>query len=158
MISKYINRFWSRVEKKGPDECWPWLRYRQRQGYGQFWCGFPITASRFAYEATHGEGSANGFMVRHTCDNPPCCNPNHLILGTSQNNMDDKHQRGRARYIKGDECSWSKLSEKDIVVIKELIKQGVVQRRIAEKFGVHPATICYVNRGGSWRHVKKETS
>ncbi len=151
-LEGYVDRFWSRVDKKGPDDCWEWNRNILKNGYGQFWCGEPVLAHRFSYEAINGEGSARGMKVLHRCDNPPCCNPDHLFLGTSKDNMDDKHQKGRQRYIKGDECSWSKLTESDVKEIRELIAQGMVQRRIAEKYNVHPATICYINKNASWNH------
>lgn len=110
-------------------------------------------AHRIAYELTHGEDSAKGKVVRHKCDNPLCCNPNHLELGTHKDNMNDKMKRGRGRFLKGNECSWSKLNEGQVREIRKLLKQKIRHKVIAEKYGVDTVTITDINLGRSWRHV-----
>lgn len=93
--------FWDRVDKSaGPDACWPWTGSRCQHGYGSFGrSGATVTASREAYELTHGplpEGEGyHGTVVMHSCDNPPCCNPKHLIAGTHIDNMRDRDMKGR---------------------------------------------------------------
>lgn len=152
--SEYIQRFWSYVNKQGPDECWPYTRWKGRQGYGQYYAnGKRIQSNRFAYETKHGEGSADGFLICHTCDNPPCCNPRHLFKGTHLTNMQDKERKGRSRYIKGDECSWTKLTDDDVRNIKQQINAGVVQADIARQFAVTPALITYIKIGKTRKHV-----
>ena len=150
----YIDRFWTKVDRKGADDCWPYLGHKGGGGYGHFYIGHPIMAHRFAYEAEHGEGSANGLKVLHKCDNPPCCNPSHLFLGTPLDNMNDKHAKGRERYIKGDECSWAKLTEADVREIRKLIAAKVEQKGIAKKYGVTPSLITYIKNGRAWAHVQ----
>lgn len=93
--------FWDRVDRSGgPDACWPWTGARNTFGYGNVGeNGFTLTASRVAYELTYGfippgEGY-HGNVVRHTCDNPPCCNPRHLVLGTQADNNHDRDVRRR---------------------------------------------------------------
>jgi hypothetical protein len=84
----------------GPDACWPWRGALNSFGYGNVGeDGFTLTASRVAYELTYGfippgEGY-HGNVVRHTCDNPPCCNPRHLVLGTQADNNRDRDARRR---------------------------------------------------------------
>lgn len=99
------DRFWSKVDKSGgPDACWPWMAGRKKAGYGQFFVRrdppgahgqmFMANAHKFAYILTHGPVT-NGMVVRHQCDNPPCCNPAHLILGTMADNVADAIERGQ---------------------------------------------------------------
>ena len=96
-----IARFVSHVEKGKPEDCWPWNGCRlPRGGYGRFiYTARPlkmILAHRFAWAITHGFLPRS--CVLHSCDNPPCCNPNHLFLGTRVDNIRDmvskKRQRG----------------------------------------------------------------
>ena len=89
------ERFWAKVERAGPDDCWEWNAGSFTAGYG----GFAVTvqrgkkrvlkASRLAYILTHGPITPVNRVIRHTCDNPPCCNPAHLVLGTQVQNMAD---------------------------------------------------------------------
>ena len=94
------ERFWSKVNRvEDPDECWEWIpKARHKFGYGIFMDRPYGTkkAHRVAWELTNGE-IPNGLMVLHTCDNPPCCNPNHLFLGTAQDNSLDMMSKGRGR-------------------------------------------------------------
>ena len=87
--------FWTHVEQATPDECWPWQGRRDRHGYGVAPSGSPErSAHRTAYRLVHGP-IPDGLQVRHRCDNPPCCNPEHLLLGSQADNMADRSQRGR---------------------------------------------------------------
>jgi hypothetical protein len=91
------ERFWSFVDKSGGDDaCWPYTRYCHGWGYGSFPIGekgkYP--SNRVAWELTNGP-IPDGLHVLHMCDNPPCCNPKHLRLGTHQENMADCIAKGR---------------------------------------------------------------
>jgi hypothetical protein len=95
--------FWSFVDAKGQDECWEWRGARTRQRYGifrMFRCG----AHRLAYELHHGillptvpVVTPESPVILHKCDNPPCCNPFHLWLGTTGDNARDRNKKGRQR-------------------------------------------------------------
>jgi hypothetical protein len=95
-----IMRFWSKVDMRGPDECWRWQASLNQNGYGRFklasYCN--VTASRLALIATKRE-EPFGMLALHTCDNPACCNPAHLYFGTVQNNTNDKVQRDEPLHI-----------------------------------------------------------
>lgn len=89
------DRFWSKVDIKSPGECWNWKAFRNSRGYGMVGAlGKVRSAHRVAWMFTHGEISSD-ICVCHKCDNPACCNPNHLFLGTVKDNMHDKVIKGR---------------------------------------------------------------
>ena len=93
--AKAKTRFWSKVNQRGPDDCWEWQEGKSKQGYGQFTLyGAHLRAHRFAWMLTHGP-IPDEMLVCHKCDNPPCCNPSHLFLGTHLDNQRDKKAKGR---------------------------------------------------------------
>lgn len=99
---KAISAFWAKVHRGEPDDCWPWLGARVRDGYGNFsYNNENYRASRIAYFLTHGDFDQS-LLVRHKCDNPPCVNPAHLIVGSSSDNALDAHRRGRWQRFSSD--------------------------------------------------------
>ena len=98
------ERFLEKISIKSKDECWPWLGCKHRQGYGQFAIGRkPQLAHRLSFLYF------NGFLPRdlkvcHSCDNPPCCNPNHLFLGTQKDNVQDWVDKGKHYQTKKTHC------------------------------------------------------
>lgn len=90
-----FNRFWEKVQQGRKEDCWPWIASRDEAGYGRFWqIGRMVGAHRVAYELAKGPVE-QGRVVMHRCDNPSCCNPHHLSLGTAKDNSDDKVAKGR---------------------------------------------------------------
>ena len=155
---EYVERFWSHVKVNNSDnKCWEWTKARlSGSGYGIFgYKGKNILTHRFAYEFANGEGSAEGKIIRHTCDNPPCCNPFHLIDGTYKDNTDDMFERGRARRLKGDECSWKKLTEKDALEIRKLCNMKSIVE-LAKMFNVNETTIADIKYRRSWKDIGKD--
>ena len=84
------------TDRRGPDECWEWTKGTDKDGYGMLPFQMEtLRAHRVAYELATGK-SADGLVICHSCDNPPCQNPKHLFPGTVADNNRDKAQKGRA--------------------------------------------------------------
>lgn len=97
------ERFWGNVDRSG--DCWLWTGGKDKDGYGKFRVstsgpGAQTRAHRFSYELHHGP-LADGLMVCHSCDNPPCVRPEHLFPGTALQNRNDAVAKGRLD-IRGD--------------------------------------------------------
>lgn len=107
----FIDSFWLRVDKKGPDDCWLWeKKSRGIQGYGRInYKGKMLISHRVAYRFTKGS-IKEGMYILHSCDNPPCCNPAHLREGTHLENMADMTKRKRRPGLHRDINPSSKVS------------------------------------------------
>lgn len=97
------SRLWSHVKCGKPNECWPWTAARSGFGYGRFKYEGKLYSPHRLIFALKAGGIVNtrehhGSVVRHTCDNPACCNPDHLILGTQLDNVADMYARGREHH------------------------------------------------------------
>lgn len=103
---------------------------------------------RLAYLAANGSLPPPKHVVRHTCDNPKCCNPVHLVVGTQMANMQDMVKRGRQ--ARGETFAGSKLTEADVRFIRS---SNLTHRALADRFGVNRATISYAKSGKSWSHI-----
>lgn len=150
-------RFWAKVDKRGPDDCWLWTASILKNGYGHIgiYNKKTDTAHRVSYRLAKGE-IPPGMDVCHTCDVRACVNPAHLFLGTRAENMADCKAKGRARgpNYRGEKIGTSKLKEPDVLVIKRKILAGISNTVLGEQHGVSRATIDSIRKGDSWRHVK----
>src|ERR1051325_4313154 len=91
-----LKNFWTYVDVKAPEQCWPWKGTRQTFDYG---CYGKKLAHRFLVEQSLGRTLTRIEVVMHTCDNPPCVNPNHLQLATQKDNLNDARRKGRWRLL-----------------------------------------------------------
>ena len=141
------KHFWSKVNRAGPDECWLWTAATYDGGYGHYWDGEDMMpAHRAAYQYEHDEEPDD--VVMHTCDNPACVNPAHLVSGTQADNMQDASEKDRCG--KPD----SKLTEDDVREIRNKYEAGgVTYPELASEYGVHKTTIGWIVRRESWTHV-----
>ena len=146
MDTVYEKRLWSKVEKSY--DCWTWKGTVASDGYPVFWDGKQNRrVSRLIYVLANGP-IKHGLLVRHTCDNKSCVNPNHLILGTHQDNMDDRTERNRQ--IKGEDIKQSKLTEKQVLEIRDAIGY---QWEIGLRYGVSQTLVGKIKRGEIWKHI-----
>ncbi len=90
----------------------------------------------------------NGIVVRHICDNPLCINPDHLEIGTHEDNMRDRLERGRV--LRGEKNPSSKLKSHDIKIIRN---SDISNAELARIFGVSNTTISSVKKCKTWKHV-----
>ena len=150
-----IERFWSRVDRGEPEECWLWKNeYRNKARYGYFhFNSRSMLAHRFAWMIANQQDIPHELCVCHTCDVGWCCNPSHLFLATQVENMKDKARKGRAP--KGDRNGRSKIKEEDALEIKRLLGSGSLsQAEIARRLGLHPNLIWQIASGTTWRHLQ----
>lgn len=148
-------RFWLKVDIKGDSDCWNWKAGSRKGGYGTFGVGCKnLVSSRVAWELTYGE-IPEGLRVLHKCDNPPCCNPSHLFLGTNAENSADMVSKKRHRH--GSKHKLAKLTEEQVSEIKKLIPAGRCKRgecsEIAGRFGITIGKLGKLRRGEAWSHV-----
>lgn len=153
-----IARFWTKVDRAGPDDCWEWTKHRDKGGYGGFYgCNYSkYLAHRVAFVVTNGDTE---LLVCHHCNNPSCCNPKHLYAGTQKDNIRQCHVEGRAvdntRAIdnRGEKCSKAKLTKSDVCEIRALRVDGWLLREIAEKYGIRLTTVSAIIRNKTWKHI-----
>jgi hypothetical protein len=133
--------------------CLEWTGTTVRGGYGQVRVGRKMVyAHRVAFERSKGE-IPEGMFVCHSCDNPPCCNPDHLFLGTHQENMSDKVAKGRQTAMVGTKNPSSKLTEDDVRQIRKLYADGINMPRLAAVFGVTKQAIYLIVHRRKWQHI-----
>lgn len=150
MEKKDLDRFWQKVDKRSPDECWEWQANRTRQGYGVFWLnGKNRRANRVAYAIAHGP-VPDGFVVRHKCDNPRCCNPYHLEAGSQKDNVADMVIRGRRALTIGESNGCAKLTDDNI---REIRRDQRRQAQIAADHNATQSLVSLIKNGKIWMHI-----
>lgn len=148
------KRFWNLVEIRGPNDCWEWLSYRAPLGYGRFTRaerGATQMAHRIAWEFTKG-AVPDGLFVCHKCDHPPCVNPNHMFLGTHQDNMDDAKTKGRMKGggAKGEKSGKAKITAAEALAI---YNSPLPTKHLAHSHNITPAAVRLIKTGKNWKHV-----
>ena len=135
------EKFWAKVKRGAPDECWPWTGYARSSGHGlTSYKSVPTHASRKAWNLTHGPAPAH-LCVNHRCDNPICCNPDHLYLGTRADNMLDVWTRRPAAERSAYGRAYA-LDDGQLLELYEMRRRGSSLRECAYRFGVHISTVC----------------
>ena len=146
------DRFWSKVDVCGLDDCWDWQGSVAHDRYGGFsaWIDGKVRSfksHRFAYAMENGEVS-EGTSVLHSCDNRRCCNPGHLWEGTHEDNMQDMVDKLRCSH--GERHRKTTLTSADVAEIRS---SNECANALAKRFHVHRTTISRIIRRKTWIHT-----
>jgi hypothetical protein len=147
------ERFWSKVKIGRPDDCWEWQASRTKKGYGSFGITSRkvVGAHRIAWELTNGS-IPEGLEVLHSCDNPPCCNPAHLFLGTKKDNRIDCVNKNRQAV--GERQGNSKLTASQVIEIRQLHADGQYNHhQLAGMYNTTAPNICWIVNRKRWTHI-----
>ncbi len=149
-----MDKFWSRVAKGEPNECWEWLGGRAG-GYG--WARFEgktWRSHRLAYRLEVGP-IPEGMCICHHCDNPSCVNPAHLWVGTIADNNRDMTRKGRQvpSYLPGELNGRSILTKNDVLEARRRHARGETAASLAKECGVSATTMQYAINGTTWSHI-----
>lgn len=151
-VQSMERRFWSFVNKNGPNGCWLWTG-EDRNGYGRFSIsGIGYPAHRVSYEYLVGKIPDNLFIL-HKCNNKLCVNPAHLSVGDASENMEDYKKfailNGGEKGING-----KKLTRTIVTEIKHRLEDGARTKMVAEEFGISESTVCDIKYGRTWSWLK----
>ena len=176
-----VARFWSRVDRAGPSECWPWTARRSPGGYGVF--RLPVAyarANRMAFLLSGGRFSPEAPICLHSCDRPECCNPAHLRAGSNADNIRDREERDRsakgirngahthpdsrargmrnhrARHpeeVRGTRNPNARFTEEDVIAIRARRGSGETLRSLAAAYRCSEPAISHIVSRRSWGHV-----
>ena len=150
MKKNTIDDFWAKVEKTS--DCWLFQGSTAQKGYGSFrFHGKVYRAHRWIYEQTHGL-IPEGMEVKHSCDVRNCVRPEHLTLGSHQQNMAEMAERKRS--ARGEKVNTSKLTEEEVRAIRFLRNaHDYTMKQLATHFKVDSSTICDIVNRKIWRHI-----
>jgi hypothetical protein len=158
----FAERFWEKVSKEGPvpahcsefGPCWPWTKATNEHGYGIIRppgrrSGPALKAHRVA--AMFAGLDISSQVVRHRCDNPPCCNPDHLLTGAQLDNVHDMHEPGRGNV--GAVNGQAKLTDEKVWEIRTLLALGMRGDEIAAAYRISKPTVTSIKYARTWRHL-----
>lgn len=155
---------WSKVDKRGDKECWPWTGPLSSDGRGRIGtggrAGRDVLAHRVVWENVNGPipgggPKPHGWVVMHTCDNPPCCNPAHLRLGSQRDNVVDMDTKGRRKTLAraGEDHPGAKHTQQQANAVHAALSEdtgyGSIPR-IARKVGVDETFVRNIKKGRIW--------
>lgn len=147
------QRFWEKVLIAPPHACWEWLGSRTDAGYSQLKVkGRGVYVHRLSYEM-HNGSVPEGLVVRHTCHNRTCVNPDHLETGTHEDNMSDMTRAGRQAC--GESNGRAKLTDRKVLAIRRIWEEGgVTKKELGSMFGVSSVLVSKIVRRKLWKHIK----
>jgi hypothetical protein len=143
-----LDRFWAKIQRGAPTECWPWITPTTVREYGvTSWRGRQRLAHRIAMALTDGLWDSR-LEVCHTCDNPSCCNPAHLWRGTHRDNMVDMQRKGRS--TPGEDNHRSRVTNE---IVRAIRKSTADYDMLAKQYGVCRGTIYSIQKRLTWKHL-----
>lgn len=169
-----LTRLARKIRVNEATGCWEWSGYKLAPPSLPYGCvnvrGRIYKVHRVMYALRVG-AIPDGQLVCHRCDNPPCCNPGHLFLGSNADNMADKAKKGRAakgeksgsrlhpeRLVRGESHRSAKLNYDKAEEIKQRVTDGLGVRAAAREYGVHHSTICLIMKGRTWNRLPANKS
>ena len=153
LSEKDKKRFLSKLKVNESTGCHEWQAYTNQNGYGVIYVQWSyILSHRVAYFLDYGQQPGD-LCVCHKCDNPVCCNPAHLFLGTTQENTRDMVEKGRYKDQKGTANGNAILTPQAVIQIRKLSAQGVKQKELAGMFGVNQSAISGIILHRTWTHL-----
>lgn len=155
------QRFWAKVDRRGPDECWLWTATVVGKGYGSMWPGGPVGTKVYAHRLSwtlHFGEIPDGLFVCHRCDTPRCVNPTHLFLGTNLDNVRDMIAKGRKRQVvaiperraRGERQGRAKLTRAAVREIRRRAVNGIRGCDLAAEFGLSRQSISEIVNRKTW--------
>lgn len=148
------ERFWAKVERGAPDECWPWTAAKNSRGYGLLGvAGRVLSAHRLAYIMHSGADIPRDRLIRHTCHRRECVNAAHLRLGTIADNARDMVDAGRSSL--GIRNGKSKMTPAKVLEVRRRIANGETFSAVARDFDIHAVTARDIALRRLWRHVQE---
>lgn len=149
------QRFIDKIAINPISRCWEWIAADNGLGYGRFvWHGKLEYSHRLAFQWAKGPLAAR-VKVRHSCDNPPCCFPGHLLAGSQWDNVQDAIERGlwpdrQTTGRRGADCPQAKLTEEQAIAIKA---DRRILREVAADYGVSISTVWFIRAEWHWKHL-----
>ena len=141
-----LEKFYSRIEMVPESGCWIWTATANKHGYGQLRVNWKMKqAHRYSYEMHKGE-IPEGKLVCHKCDVRSCVNPDHLFLGTHQDNANDMVKKGRSL-----SCEKNGRAKLDYDEALFVFTCGLPTKFLAEEFGVSRTLIDRIKTQRSWK-------
>lgn len=147
------ERFWAKVDVRSEEECWEWKGAPNTDGYGHISVGgrknqHKLAAHRVAKTLAEGKEIEEGRLLLHACDNPPCCNPEHLFVADHQTNMDDMVSKERSAMSYGNaKIDWD--------IVDEIRNSFLTGKELSEKLNLSKGTISDIRNHKTWKEENR---